>query len=157
MTTAAPRSSARLTAALSASGTRTASVTGGFIALALGLHKLAEQGRLLVPSTDENGAPRGPLRDQVAAVSVGHVGGDILVDLDYSEDSRARVDLNLVATATGAVVEVQGTAEGEAVPRPALDSLLDAAAAGVATLCQRQRQVLVAAGVDLARLGLVAP
>lgn len=135
-------------------GTRTASVTGGFIALALALHRVVEQGRLVLPSGD--GAP-GPLRDQVAAVSVGHVGGEILTDLDYSEDSRARVDLNLVATATGAVVEVQGTAEGEAVPRSELNTLLDAAATGVAALCERQRQVLTEAGVDLARLGLRRP
>ena len=123
-------------------GTRTASVTGGFIALALALHKLQVAGAL---------------RDQVAAVSVGHVDDAILVDLDYSEDSRARIDLNLVATATGAIVEVQGTAEGEAMPRPELDALVDAASAGVAALCARQRQVLAAAGVDLGRLGLTAP
>jgi len=125
-------------------GTRTASITGGFIALALALQKLHTQGRL----------DRRPLRDQVAAVSVGHLDGAVLLDLDYSEDSRARVDLNLVATARGGVVEVQGTAEGEAVPRAELDRLIDGALAGVAALCALQRRVLAGAGVDLGALGL---
>jgi ribonuclease PH len=121
-------------------GTRTASITGGFIALALALRKLP--GVLA-------------LRDQVAAVSVGHVGDEILLDLDYREDSQARVDLNLVGTARGGVVEVQGTAEGEAVPRADLDRLIDLGQQGVADLGALQRRVLAAAGVSLASLGLV--
>ena len=84
-------------------GTRTASVTGGFIALALAVAKLGATGKLRAPV----------IRDQVAAVSVGHVGGELLLDLDYKEDSTARVDLNVVATVAGNIVEIQGTAEGE--------------------------------------------
>lgn len=126
-------------------GTRTASVTGGFVALALALAKLRARGDLVVPV----------LRDQIASTSVGHVGGEYLLDLAYVEDSKARVDLNLVATATGAVVEVQGTAEGEAVPRADVDAMVDLASEGVRTLCTLQRAVLTAAGVDLD--GLMLP
>lgn len=123
-------------------GTRTASITAGFIALALALHKLREQGRL----------ERAVLRDQIAAVSVGHVDGSYALDLNYAEDSTARVDLNVVATAKGAIVELQGTAEGEAVPRTDVDAMIDLALEGVTELCRIQRETLAGAGVDLARL-----
>jgi ribonuclease PH len=123
-------------------GTRTASVTGGFIALALAVAKLGALGKL-----------RGPvIRDQIAAVSVGHVGGELLLDLDYKEDSTARVDLNVVATAAGHLVEIQGTAEGHAVPRSDIDKMTDLALEGVAQLCEVQRQALSLAGVELESL-----
>lgn len=123
-------------------GTRTASVTGGFIALALAMAKLSAAGKL-----------RGPvIRDQVAAVSVGHVVGELLLDLDYKEDSTARVDLNVVATAGGGIVEIQGTAEGEAVPRSDIDKMTDLALEGIASLCEVQRQALSLAGVELDQL-----
>ncbi|HEY4106885.1 MAG TPA: ribonuclease PH, partial [Polyangiaceae bacterium] len=111
-------------------GTRTASVTSGFIALALACDKLTRSGRLRKPV----------LRDQVAAVSAGHVAGEFALDLCYAEDSTARVDLNVAATARGAIVEVQGTAEGEAVPRVDIDAMIDLALAGIAELCVVQRR-----------------
>jgi ribonuclease PH len=123
-------------------GTRTASVTGGFLALALAFDRLLTKGRLKVS----------PIRDQVAAVSVGHVDGVLALDLCYAEDSVARVDLNVVAAESGAIVEIQGTAEGEAVPRVEIDRMLDLALEGIGTLCGVQRRALEAAGVDLARL-----
>ena len=119
-------------------GTRTASVTGAFVALALALHRLQTRGVLA-----EN-----PLRRQIAAVSVGVVDGRVLLDLDYSEDSRAAVDLTVVATATGELIEVQGAAEAAPFRREVLDELLDAALEGVATIGERQRSVL--AGIPLA-------
>lgn len=119
-------------------GTRTASITGAFVALALALHRLRTRGVL-----EEN-----PLRRQVAAVSVGVVDGRVLLDLDYSEDSRAAVDLTVVATATGELIEVQGAAEAAPFRREVLDELLDAALEGISTIAARQRAVL--AGVPLA-------
>jgi ribonuclease PH len=127
-------------------GTRTASITGGFIALALALQKLRATRRLERPA----------LRDQVAAVSVGHLDGGYALDLNYAEDSTARVDLNVVATARGGIVELQGTAEGEAVPRSEIDEMVDLALEGVVTLCRLQREVLTSAGVELDKLGLSA-
>jgi ribonuclease PH len=123
-------------------GTRTASITGGWVALVLALRSLAAAHVLETPA----------LRDQVAAVSVGHVGGDTVLDLDYAEDSAARVDLNVVATARGEIVEIQGTAEGQAVPRAELDAMIDLALRGIDQLCERQAAVLSDAGVDLAAL-----
>lgn len=123
-------------------GTRTASVTSGFIALALACEKLTTAGRLSKPV----------LRDQVAAVSAGHVAGELALDLCYVEDSAARVDLNVVATANGAIVEVQGTAEGEAVPRTDIDQMIDLALEGIRELCIVQRRTLETANVDLDRL-----
>jgi ribonuclease PH len=125
-------------------GTRTAAVTGGFIALALALSELRRLGRLSRPV----------LRDQIAAVSVGHVDDELALDLCYAEDSTARVDLNLVATATGNVVEIQGTAEGEAVPRQDLDKMVDLALSGIADLVEVQNRALSAAGVDRDKLFL---
>jgi len=123
-------------------GTRTAAITGGWVAIA---HALA--------TLDKKGALRRPaLRDQIAAISVGHVDGELALDLCYAEDSSARVDLNLVATPQGAIVEVQGTAEGEPVPRSDIDRMVDLGLEGIATLGNLQRSALEAAGVDLARL-----
>ncbi len=120
-------------------GTRTASITGGFVALALALAKI--------------GGLRA-LRESVAATSVGGLAGlGNALDLCYAEDSRAEVDLNVVATATGKIVEVQGTAEGEPVERREVDAMVDLALAGIAKLSQVQRDVLAAAGVDLKRPG----
>jgi ribonuclease PH len=119
-------------------GTRTAAITGGFIALAMAIDKL----RL----------DRKVLRDQVAAVSVGHVDGEYALDLCYAEDSTARVDLNVVATAKGGMVEIQGTAEGEPVPRSDVDAMVDLALIGVAELCVVQRKALGSVGIELGRL-----
>ena len=118
-------------------GTRTASITGAFVALALAFHRLRSRGEL----------PENPLRRQVAAVSVGVVGGEVLLDLDYSEDSRAAVDLTVVATAEGELIEVQGAAEAAPFRRETLNELLDVALGGIATLAARQRAVL--AGIPM--------
>lgn len=123
-------------------GTRTASVTGGFVALALALAKLHARLTLAAPV----------LRDQVAAISVGHLARGLALDLVYTEDSSARVDLNLVATARGAIIEVQGTAEGEAVPRAEIDQMVDLGLSGIASLAAVQRAALEGAGVDFAAL-----
>jgi ribonuclease PH len=123
-------------------GTRTASVTAGFIALALALERLRAAGKLAKPV----------LQDRVAAVSVGHVDGEFSLDLCYAEDSAARVDLNVVATGRGGIVEIQGTAEGEAVPRSEIDSMVDLALVGIEKLVAIQDRVLEGAGVDLKRL-----
>jgi ribonuclease PH len=125
-------------------GTRTASITGGFVALALALARVTKLGQLTRPV----------LRDQVAAISVGQLEETHALDLVYTEDSAARVDLNLVATGKLAIVEVQGTAEGEAIPRRDLDALVDLGLQGVASLTQIQTQVLASANVDLAALFL---
>jgi len=113
-------------------GTRTAAVTGGYIAVALALRRLIEQGVL----------PQGALKPPVAAISVGVVEGQVRLDLCYAEDRDARVDLNVVMTAGGDLVEVQGTAEGSPFPRQTLDHMLDLAAQGIARLVQRQREAL---------------
>lgn len=123
-------------------GTRTASVTGGFIALALALARLQKDGRLTQPV----------LVDQIAAISVGHVDGELALDLCYAEDSIARVDLNLVATAKQDIVEVQGTAEGRAVPRTTVDQMIDLGLAGIRRLTELQAQALEAQGVALSSL-----
>ncbi|MBI4950751.1 MAG: ribonuclease PH [Myxococcales bacterium] len=115
-------------------GTRTASVTGGFIALALAAHARGL---------------RGFLRDQVAAVSVGYVADEVYVDLDYREDSAARVDMNVVASAQGELVEVQATAEGRPLPQPIFLRMLAAGLEGVSALCGVERAALAGAGVDL--------
>jgi ribonuclease PH len=120
-------------------GTRTAAVTGGFVAMALALHHLRQRRVVTQPV----------LRDQIAAVSVGHVDGQLSLDLCYAEDSTARVDLNLVATGTGDIVEIQGTAEGEAVPRADIDQMVDLGLNGIRALAGIQRHTLADAGVDL--------
>ncbi|HXZ83411.1 MAG TPA: ribonuclease PH [Acidimicrobiales bacterium] len=105
-------------------GTRTAAITGAFVALHDACTRLAELGEI-----------RGrPLLDSVGAVSVGLVDGVPMVDLDYAEDFRADVDMNIVMTGSGLFVEVQGTAEGDPFPRPALDELLELAGRGIRSL-----------------------
>ena len=111
-------------------GTRTASITGGYIALALALRKIGAEGAL---------------DGQIAAVSVGIVDGVPLLDLDYSEDSRAEVDFNVVGTDRNTYVEVQGTAEGKPFDRPMMDSLLGLADDGLQRLFAAQREVLAKA------------
>ncbi|MEW6282788.1 MAG: ribonuclease PH, partial [Candidatus Eremiobacterota bacterium] len=113
-------------------GTRTAAITGSWVALAQVCHRLLGQGLI----------SEFPLHDQVAAVSVGIVDGVTLVDLDFSEDSRAQVDLNLVMTARGQLVEVQGTAEGAPFGRQALNELIDAGWTALERLFAAQRQAL---------------
>ena len=113
-------------------GTRTASITAGYLALAQALARVSEAGTI----------PPNLLRDSVAAVSVGIVGDELLLDLCYEEDARAEVDFNVVMTGSGDLVEVQGTAEGRAFSREQLDSLLGLAAGGIQELAEFQRQTL---------------
>jgi ribonuclease PH len=120
-------------------GTRTASVTGGFVALALAMDNLKKRNLITKP----------PLKNIVAAVSVGIVSGEMLLDLDYREDSNADVDLNLAAYETGDIIEIQGTAEGKSYSRDELIRLTDLALEGVASLTKIQRRVLAEADVDL--------
>jgi ribonuclease PH len=115
-------------------GTRTASITGGHIALALALRGLEAEGAV----------PGDVLTDSVAAVSVGILEGEPRLDLCYEEDAGAEVDFNVVMTGGGAFVEVQGTAEGTPFSRRDLDSILDLAATGVARLTELQREALAA-------------
>ncbi len=123
-------------------GTRTASITAGFVALCLALNKITKDGKLT----------KACVREPVAAVSVGHVGDGLALDLVYLEDSKAEVDLNLVATRSGAIVEVQGTAEGAPVARKDVDGMIDLGLAGIAQLGALQEKVLASAGVELASL-----
>ena len=113
-------------------GTRTASITGGYIALALALRALQAEGKV----------PADVLADSVAAVSVGMVGGEPRLDLCYEEDAGAEVDFNVVMTGGGDFVEVQGTAEGTPFSRADLGAMLDLAAGGIEQLTVLQRQVL---------------
>jgi len=113
-------------------GTRTASITGGYVALAEACEQLVR--RRLIPAS--------PLHGQVAAVSVGICGGVPVLDLDYDEDSQAETDMNVVMNNGGGFVEVQGTAEGHAFRRHELDALLNLAATGIGTLFSLQAQAL---------------
>jgi ribonuclease PH len=105
-------------------GTRTAAITGGFVALTLAARAVRATKKLA----------RDPIHRNVAAVSVGIVDGKVALDLDYDEDSTAEVDMNVVATGEGQLVEVQGTAEGKPFPRADLDRMLDAALDGIMKL-----------------------
>lgn len=111
-------------------GTRTLSITGGFIALA----------DALTPLKEELPGGANALVGSVAAISTGVVNGTPVLDLNYAEDSRAEVDLNVVMTGTGDLIEVQGTAEGRPFPRTVLDAQLDLATAGIARLTAIQRE-----------------
>jgi ribonuclease PH len=113
-------------------GTRTAAITGSFVALHDAVSFLREKNLLA----------RSPLRDHVAAVSVGMANGAPLLDLDYSEDSACGCDMNVVMTGAGGYVEVQGTAEGATFSRAELDALLALAARGIAQLIQEQKRAL---------------
>jgi ribonuclease PH len=113
-------------------GTRTASITGAFVALHDALTRLLDEGRV----------GRLPLQDFVAAVSVGVVDGVPVLDLDYAEDSACETDMNVVMTGAGRLVEVQGTAEGTPFSRAELDAMLDLAQDGIAALLRAQRAAL---------------
>lgn len=120
-------------------GTRTASITGGMVALGLALDSLRRRGLV----------QRGVLRTSLAAISVGLVSSVPRLDLDYAEDSAAEVDLNVVGTGSGDLVEVQGTAEGKPIPRATFDSMLSLALASLPDLVKNQERALLSAGVDL--------
>jgi ribonuclease PH len=113
-------------------GTRTASITGSFVAMALAFRKLVTQGTLA----------KMPVSQFVAAISVGMVGGTPLLDLAYDEDSKADVDMNIVKTSDGRYIEVQGTAEAAPFGRDRLNEMLDLADAGCAQLFELQRGIL---------------
>ncbi len=113
-------------------GTRTASVTGGFVALCLALEKLKREGQI----------KKIPLKDYLAAISVGIVDGQALLDLDYEEDYKASTDKNLVMTGKGKFVEIQGTAEEEPFDKKDLDRLITLAAKGIKELVKVQKKAL---------------
>jgi ribonuclease PH len=113
-------------------GTRCASITGAWVALFAACHRLMKEGRI----------KEFPIRDHVAAVSAGIIDGTPCLDLPYEEDVRAGVDMNVVMTGIGGLVEVQGTAEGEPFARSELDNLLDLASDGIAELVQAQKRAL---------------
>lgn len=113
-------------------GTRTASITGGYVALAEAIGTLMSAGKVR----------RNPLHGHVAAVSVGIYQGTPVLDLDYAEDSEAETDMNVVMNDAGHFIEVQGTAEGHAFRRAELDSMLDLASDGIGSLIQAQRNAL---------------
>jgi ribonuclease PH len=123
-------------------GTRTASITGGFVALVMALDGLRKRGL----------CAKGVLREEVAAISIGLFDGSALLDLCYEEDRDAQVDLNLVATSSGSIVEVQGTAEGEPMTRAEHDTLLAVGLSGVARLVEVQKGAIDRLGIDLTRL-----
>jgi ribonuclease PH len=113
-------------------GTRTASITGGFVALALALQQMKQRGMLRTI----------PLSDYVAAISVGVVAGTPMLDLAYDEDSQADVDMNVVKTGDGRFIEVQGTAEGPPFERQELDALLELADSGIQQLIEIQKSIV---------------
>ena len=113
-------------------GTRTASITGGFVALVLALQRMRELALLKDI----------PILDYVAATSVGIVDGTALLDLAYDEDSRAEVDMNFVKTGDGRFIELQGTAEGLPFDRRALDALMGLADEGIRSLIDKQKSIV---------------
>jgi ribonuclease PH len=120
-------------------GTRTAAITGAYVALSQAIHKLVEDGSL----------PSFPLRCAVAATSAGVIEAMPVLDLNYEEDARAEVDFNVVMTEDGELVEVQGTGESHPFTRQAMNDLLDLAEGGVRRLFDLQRSALAQAGVAL--------
>lgn len=113
-------------------GTRTTSITGAFVALALAMHKIAQKHALL----------KFPITDFLASVSVGIVGENTLLDLNYEEDSKAKVDMNVVMTGNGQFVEVQGTGEENPFSRAELDQMLALAEKGIREMIEQQREAL---------------
>ena len=113
-------------------GTRTASITGAYIAFALACQHLLRAGKIA----------RSPIKSEVAAISVGILDGTPVLDLDYLEDSRADVDMNIICAGDGRFIEVQGTAEREPFTRAEMDNLLELAQAGIQSLVATQRTVL---------------
>jgi len=123
-------------------GTRTASITGGMVATAIALDKLRAAGLV----------GRGVLREPIAAISVGLLASKPLLDLCYVEDRDAEVDLNVVGTPSGGVVEVQGTAEGAPIARDKLDQMIDLALGSLPALAEQQRSALGSLDIELERL-----
>jgi len=123
-------------------GTRTASITGGMVAIAIALDKLRKTGLV----------KKGVLQEPIAAISVGLLQGTPMLDLCYVEDRDAEVDLNVVGTPGGAVVEVQGTAEGAPIAREKLDQMIDLALGSLQALAERQMSALRALEIDVDRL-----
>ena len=117
-------------------GTRTASITGAYIAFALACRHLLQSGKIM----------RNPIKNEVAAISVGILDKMPLLDLDYVEDSRAEVDMNIICSGDGRFIEVQGTAEREPFSRAEMDNLLDLALGGIESLVATQRKVLAMEG-----------
>jgi ribonuclease PH len=113
-------------------GTRTASITGAFVAMVLAMDKLKQQDTLRAI----------PVNDYVAATSVGIVGGMPLLDLAYEEDSKADVDMNIVKTGDGRFIEIQGTAESDPFSREALTGLIELADRGITQLIDKQREIV---------------
>ena len=113
-------------------GTRTAAISGAYVALRIAIDALLASGEL----------DRNPLHGQIAAVSVGIFGGSPVLDLDYAEDATAETDMNVVMNDAGAIVEIQGTAEGHAFRRDELDQLLDLAEAGIRSIMEEQNRSL---------------
>lgn len=113
-------------------GTRTASITGGFVALSLAIEKLRKEGKLLV----------NPINGMVAAISCGVFQNECIVDVDYEEDSHAQVDMNFVLTDGGKIVEIQGTAEENPFDETQFNQLLTLAKKGIAELIEKQKQAL---------------
>lgn len=113
-------------------GTRTASISGGFVALYMALDNLVKQGRL----------PRNPVREYVAAVSCGIYNGEAVLDLDYNEDSHAEADTNFVLTESGKIVEIQATAEGDVFSEQQFDELFRLAKSGIHQIIREQKKVL---------------
>lgn len=113
-------------------GTRTSSITGAFVAMTIAIHKLAVKHNL----------PVFPVTDYLASLSVGVVGGDLLLDLNYEEDSKAKVDMNVVMTGEGKFVEVQGTGEEQPFSRDELNGLLALAEKGISEAIVQQREAL---------------
>lgn len=114
-------------------GTRTASITGAFVALVLALRRLYNNGKIAGPI---------PVTDYVAAVSVGLIGGQPMLDLDYAEDSRAEVDMNVVRTGAGQYIEIQGTAESKPFTQDQMNQMIELASKGIEQLIEEQRAVL---------------
>ena len=113
-------------------GTRTAAISGSYIALVLAVERLLKKGKV----------ERNPIHGQVAAISVGIFQGKPVLDLDYEEDAEAETDMNVVMNEAGSFIEIQGTAEGHALLRSELEALLDIAAAGIKTLLAKQAEAL---------------
>jgi ribonuclease PH len=113
-------------------GTRTASITGAYVALVDAFGKMVENGMIETI----------PVKDSVAAISVGKVEGEVLLDLNYEEDSKAQVDMNVVMTGSGKFVEIQGTAEGDAFTKKEMDGLIKVAQNGIKILTRIQKKSL---------------
>jgi ribonuclease PH len=114
-------------------GTRTASITGAFVALVMALRKLYNEGKVAAPL---------PITDYVAAVSVGMIDGQVMLDLEYSEDSRAEVDMNIVRTGAGKFIEIQGTAETKPFTQQQMNDMTALASSGIEQLIEQQRALL---------------